>query len=215
MATVILTWLFLAQVSKEYKMRKVIVGLCLIALIYGFLNMWQTSPDKVASASSLLNNTLTRIEQSVQHSSVEGKPTISAGFIDKVLSAAGSKAAGTGQALYDDGVKYGIDPVYALAFFEHESTFGTGGVARATLSLGNIRCSDGYACIEGYRAYGSYEQGYEDWYRLIKNLYIDQWHLTTVEQIVPKYAPSSDGNDVSGYIAAVEKDVSTWRAGQA
>ncbi len=189
-------------------MRKVIVGLCLIAVIYGFLNMWQTSPSK---AVNTLNSTLTRIEQEVKHSSVEGKPTLSAAFVDKVLVAAGSHAAGTGQALYDLSVKYGIDDAYALAFFEHESTFGTGGVARATLSLGNIRCSDGYQCVEGYRAYGSWVEGYEDWYRLIRTLYIGQWHLSTVEQIVPRYAPASE-NDVAGYIAAVEKDVSTWRS---
>jgi len=194
-------------------MRKVIVGLCLIAVIYGFLNMWQTSPSKASSLSSTFTNTLSHIEQSVQHSSVEGKPTLSAAFVDKVLAAAGSKAAGTGQALYDLSVKYGIDDAYALAFFQHESAFGTGGVARATLSLGNIRCSEGYQCIEGYRAYGSWQEGYADWYKLIRMLYIGEWHLSTVEQIIPVYAPSSDHNDVAGYIAAVEKAVSTWRTG--
>src|SRR6266702_4110389 len=188
-------------------MKKVIVGLCLIAVIYGFLNMWQTSPGK---AVNTVNSTLHRIEQEVKHSSVEGKPSLSAAFINQVLSAAGSKATGTGQALYDLSVKYGIDDAYALAFFQHESMYGTGGVARATLSLGNIRCSEGYICIEGYRAYSSWQEGYADWYRLIRNLYISQWGLSTVEQIIPKYAPGSD-NDVTGYISAVEKDVSTWR----
>ena len=52
--------------------------------------------------------------------SVVGPPTITAAFIDRVLSASGSPAAGTGQALYDDGVATGIDPVFALAFFLHE-----------------------------------------------------------------------------------------------
>ena len=51
---------------------------------------------------------------------VTGPPTISAAFIDQVLSASGSPAAGTGQALYELGVETGIDPVYALAFFLHE-----------------------------------------------------------------------------------------------
>jgi hypothetical protein len=194
-------------------MKKVVVGLCLIGVIYGFLNMWQTPPDIVHSAS--LNSALSRIEQSVQHSNVEGKPSLSAAFVDKVLAAAGSRAAGTGQALYDLSAKYGIDDAYALAFFQHESVYGTTGVARATLSLGNIRCSEGYQCIEGFRAYSSWIAGYEDWYKLIRNLYISQWGLRTVEQIVPKYAPSSDHNDVSGYITAVEKAVSTWRSGQA
>src|SRR6266704_3623346 len=178
-------------------MKKVVIGLCLIAVLYGLLNMWHDPKSEVNAVASITN----RVTQ-LAHQSIEGKPTLSAAFVDKVLAAAGSKAAGTGQALYDLSVKYGIDDAYALAFFQHESTFGTGGVARATLSLGNIRCSEGYICIEGYRAYSSWQEGYADWYRLIRNLYISQWGLRTVEQIVPKYAPSSE-NDVTGYISAV------------
>ncbi len=184
-------------------MRKFVVLLCLMALIYGGVSV--LAPD-------LPNKTVKALENAAQSNSVEGKPTLSAAFVDKVLTAASSKAAGTGQALYDLSVKYGIDDAYALAFFQHESTFGTGGVARATFSLGNIRCSEGYRCIEGYRAYSSWVQGYADWYRLIRTLYIGEWHLSTVEQIVPKYAPASE-NDVAGYIAAVEKAVQSWRAG--
>jgi len=146
--------------------------------------------------------------------SVIGQPTISAAFINRVLSANSSPAAGIGQAVFDLGKKYNIDPVFALAFFEHESAFGTTGVARVTRSPGNIRASAGYAQIEGYRAYRSWTAGFEDWYKLIKNLYIGQWGLTTVEQIVPVYAPSSDNNDVPAYISAVENAVDQWRGGE-
>src|SRR5213082_3185726 len=69
--------------------------------------------------------------------SVLGPPTVSAAFINQVLAAAHSPAAGKGQALYSDGVRYGIDPVFALAFFLNESSFGTTGVARFSLSFGN------------------------------------------------------------------------------
>ena len=82
------------------------------------------------------------------------------------------------------------------------------------VDTGNIRASAGYAQIEGYRAYRSWTAGFEDWYKLIKNLYIGQWSLTTVEQIIPVYAPSSDNNDVSAYISAVENAVDRWRSGQ-
>ena len=51
---------------------------------------------------------------------VLGAPTVSAAFINRVLSAYGSPAVGTGQQLYDLGVESGIDPVYALAFFLQE-----------------------------------------------------------------------------------------------
>src|SRR6476620_9551319 len=43
---------------------------------------------------------------------LEGNPTISADFINNVLAHYDSPASGKGQALYDDGVKYDIDPAY-------------------------------------------------------------------------------------------------------
>src|SRR5438270_11418095 len=82
--------------------------------------------------------------------SVLGPPTVSAALINQVLAAAHSPAAGKGQALYSDGVRYGIDPVFALAFFLHESSFGTNGVARFSLSLGKLRCILDTVCRDGY-----------------------------------------------------------------
>lgn len=146
--------------------------------------------------------------------SIIGTPSLRPSFIDQVLAYAHSPAQGTGQALSDLSRAYHIDDAYALAFFEHESSFGLTGVARVTYSLGNIRCSAGYQCISGYRAYDNWVAGYSDWFHLMATLYIKEWHLTTVEQIIPVYAPSSDGNDVSGYIAAVEQAVDEWRRGE-
>ena len=143
---------------------------------------------------------------------VQGKPSISADFINQVLDHYHSPAANKGQALYDDGVIYGIDPVYALAFFMHESSFGTTGVATVTHSLGNIRATAGYRQYEGYRLYSTWEAGFVDWYRLIAEQYVAQWKLVTVDQIVPVYAPSTE-NDVDAYIHTVKSAVDTWRSG--
>lgn len=159
------------------------------------LNLSGTRPQKSSAASS----------------SVIGPPTLSAAFVNHVLSQAHSPAQGTGQALYALSQQYTIDDAYALAFFQHESLFGTTGVARATKSLGNIRCTPGYQCIDGFRAYRSWQAGYQDWYALIKNLYVNQWHRSTVSAIIPLYAPASDGNDVGAYIAAVDEAVTIWR----
>jgi hypothetical protein len=158
--------------------------------------------------------------------SVLGSPTISAAFIDQVLVAYHSPAAGQGQALYDLGVKYGIDPVYALAFFWHESGFGTAGEARVTRSLGNERCLADRPCIDrdrgGYALMQSWEDGFDHWYQLILYGYV-RGQVTvplvghdcaTVDQIVPVYAPSGDGNDEAAYIGAVKHAVNTWRHGQ-
>jgi hypothetical protein len=150
--------------------------------------------------------------------SVVGSATISASFIDRVLSAYRSPAAGLGSVIEGQGMRYGIDPVYALAFFWHESGFGTTGEARVTLSPGNERCLQDRPCIDqergGYAQMRSWADGFEHWYSLILNLYVRQWGRVTVAQIIPKYAPSSDGNDEAAYIAAVEHAVDVWRSGQ-
>lgn len=156
--------------------------------------------------------------------SVLGKPTISAAFINEVLASYKSPTAGMGQTLYDLGLKYGIDPVYPLAFFMHESLFGTTGEARITLSLGNSRCINDRACVntsgttcqQGQSCYAkmnSWQDGFEQWYKLIRNLYIAQWGLVTVDQIIPKYAPNSDGNDEAEYIATLKHEIDAWRGG--
>ncbi len=149
--------------------------------------------------------------------SVVGKPTVSAALINRVLATYHSPAAGLGQQLYDLGMKYGIDPVYALAFFMHESLFGTTGEARRTLSLGNERCLPDRRCLDrqlgGYAQMNSWEDGFEQWYLLIRTLYVGQWHLVTVDQIIPVYAPQADHNDVAGYIQAVKRAVDVWRSG--
>src|SRR5258708_14094448 len=149
---------------------------------------------------------------------VMGTATIAAAFMNRVLAAYGSAAAGTGQQLYDLGVASGIDPVYALAFFLHEDSFGKMGIGAANHSLGNIRCSAGYSCQDGFRSYATWEASYQDWYALILNGYVkgsvsSACPCTTIEQIIPVYAPSSDGNDVQGYIAALVQAAHTWRAG--
>lgn len=162
---------------------------------------------------------VTPIKQIPTHAgpySVLGTPSLSADFINQVLTYYHSPAAGKGQALYDYGVKYGIDPAFALAFFMHESTFGTKGVATVTLSLGNMRCIPSVPCYDyngGYAQFSSWEQGFEEWYKLIRNLYVARWGLVTVDQIIPTYAPTSDHNDEAAYIASLKHALDTWHAG--
>src|SRR6266700_3724316 len=150
--------------------------------------------------------------------SVVGPPTIVAMFIDRVLVAYRSPAKGLGDVIYRQGVKYGIDPVYALAFFWHESDFGTTGEARVTYSPGNERCVADRPCIDqqrgGYAQMQSWADGFDHWYSVMLTLYVKQWGRVTVAQIIPKYAPSSDGNDEAAYMAAVERAVGVWHGGQ-
>jgi Peptidase C39 family len=155
-----------------------------------------------------------------------GKPTLSASFINQVLASYHSPADDLGQQLYSLGVKYGIDPAYALAFFMHESLFGTTGEARKTMALGNERCIADRPCVDqaqgGYAQMESWTDGFDHWYRLILNGYIYGGvtlslvghPCLTIGQTIPVYAPSSDHNDVTGYIAALQQELQTWHAGQ-
>ncbi len=195
-----------------------IVLVCAVGLLIGMMLMHPAeSPVRVdTSHFAVYQPTVYSIHLRIY--AVVGKPTISAAFINRVLAAYHSPAAGLGQQLYDLGVTYGIDPVYALAFFMHESLFGTTGEAIKTRSLGNERCLPDRLCLDrqlgGYAQMNSWVDGFAHWYTLIRMLYIGTWHLVTVDQIIPVYAPQADGNDVAGYIQAVKQAVDTWRSGR-
>jgi hypothetical protein len=146
--------------------------------------------------------------------SVIGKPTLTVAFINQVLATYHSPAAGLGQDLYNLGVQYDIDPAFALAFFMHESSFGTQGVARYSLSLGNLRCYTGVPkCVNNYAYYPTWQAGFQAWYALIRNYYVSELHLITIEQIIPTYAPNADNNNEAEYIASLKNEISTWHSG--
>lgn len=193
---------------------KFIAFSAVFAIVLGAVLMFTGPGTKVSNAWQYLTSGNTANQQSVsspaQGSSVLGSPSLSAQQIDKILSSAGSPAVGTGNTFYNDSVQYGIDDAYALGFFHHESGYGESGAATQTLNMGNIVCTEGYDCIGRFRAYSSWSSGIDDWYQLIKNVYVSQGH-TTVESIIPIYAPSSDNNDPNSYISAVENDVQNWR----
>jgi len=146
--------------------------------------------------------------------SLTGSPSISVTFIDQVLRKYHSPAAGLGKTFSDLGVKYGIDPAFALAFFQHESGFGLHGVAVSSLSIGNIRCLPDVVCRDGFAFFPSWQAGIKAWYVLVAGpLYVGAG-LTTVSQVVHRYAPSADHNDEVAYVQAVTQSVLAWRSGQ-
>ena len=178
----------------------------MLALVLGVLGMMRVGAMSAGSS----------VTYSIKLSGygVVGTPSVSIAFLNRVLAAYSSPAAGLGQDMYSAGLHFGIDPVYGLAFFLHEDSMGTTGWGAINHSLGNTRCTPGYRCGGGYRAYVTWAAGFWDWFYLIRVQYVNAWHLTTVAQIIPVYAPGSDGNDVKGYIAAIEQSVSAWWAGR-
>lgn len=171
----------------------------------------QPAPDGLQQPQSAPANVVISTRPAASAYALEGPPTLSVRQIEAVLREYGSPAAGSGQKMYDLGIKYGINPAFALAFFVHESGCGTQGVARFSKSLGNIRWTEGFDNYEGYRSYSSWAAGIEDWYALIKTLYIEGWGLRTVDAIIPTYAPAADRNDPAAYIASVKQLVDSWR----
>lgn len=148
---------------------------------------------------------------------VQGPPSLTPQQIDRILKSYGSPAAGTGQIWYDLGVKYGIDPAFAVAFFIHESGAGTSpnwaGLkpdGSTTHNIGNIICAGYPTCYGRFRDYRSWAEGIEDWYRLIAVEYIRWRGASTVDEIVPIYAPAFE-NDVQGYIDTIKRLVDEWR----
>ncbi len=152
--------------------------------------------------------------------SVLGEPTITVAQIEAVLAKYNSPAQGHGQEIYDLGKKYGINPAICLAFFIHESGAGSNPAwagrkpdGTYTHNIGNIICTNGWRCHGRFRDYDNWSQGIEDWYKLIKELYVGEWGRTTVDEIIPKYAPAADNNNEGAYIQAVKKLVQS-RQGQ-
>lgn len=217
---------------------KVLLVLVLAFLLYAGYMYMQHSPVQSSHAAAQLSTSLVGVTQHATPTkvvrsrsaasgyAVSGSPSISATYINTVLCAYSaadrphvSPACGTGVDLYALGVQNHIDPVFALAFFKHESSFGRYGIANGNKGIGNIRCSDaylqvsGHTCMNGFRSYASWQAGYEDWYVLIR-YYVDQWGKPTVPDIVRTYAPSNE-NDTTGYINAVEQSVDAWRSAHA
>ena len=184
-----------------------VVAIILIAL----MNAMNTRTGAALNWLFTGNGQTQQISAPASGTSVVGGPSLSAQKVDTILSNAGSPAAGSGQTFYQDSITYNIPDEIALAFFHHESTYGLHGAASATHSIGNIVCTAGYSCIGRFRAYASWSQGIDDWYQLLSGPAYAGGGLKTLDQVIPKYAPASDGNSETSYIQAVQADVSTWR----
>jgi hypothetical protein len=196
-----------------------LIGACaIVAILLSFAFLLAGPGTTIEKAWTEALNAPSTTQQQVQApapasgNSVVGGPSLSAQKINSILCGSGSPACGDGNIFYQDSQQYNIDDADALAFFHHESSFGTAGAAVETRNVGNIVCTAGYNCIGRFRAYSSWAEGIDDWYRLMAGPGYVGGGLTTLNQIIPVYAPSSDGNSPNEYIQAVESDVQSWRA---
>lgn len=162
--------------------------------------------------------TLVAATRAVGDYALKGPPSITPQQIDRILESYGSPAAGTGELWYNLGLQYGIDPAFAVAFFIHESGAGSNPAwaglkpgGGTTHNVGNIICAGYATCYGRFRDYPSWNEGIEDWYRLIDVEYLQGRGHKTVADIIPVYAPSFE-NDVQGYVNAVQNLIDQWRS---
>lgn len=194
--------------AADNKLLLFIVGfLILLALVFG---SGAVKGVGIPSSANLLQS-----GQPPAGDSIVGSPSISADFINQMLTKYGSPAAGTGQDLYNLGQQYNVDPAFALAIFWNESNFGKAGEAYYTHSLGNLRpMPDEAYQLNGYAGYSTWQDGYKSFYTLISGpLYVGSG-LNTPESIIPRYAPSGDHNSPAHYISVVNSAMSLWRSGK-
>jgi hypothetical protein len=153
---------------------------------------------------------------------IQAPASISPATFRAILLAADSPAAPEAFVCYEVIRARGIDPGVALAFFAHESSYGTAGAATQTRNWGNLRRGRRayrVAAVPGssgsFAWYRSWATGAEDWADLLLGpIYIGAGR-TTVETVLPVYAPSSDDNDPAGYAATVRALLHRYRAAEA
>ena len=147
---------------------------------------------------------------------------ISSAQFARVLERAHSPAAPDAAALADIPTDYGIDRAVALAFFAHESSFGTQGICASedTKNWGNVRRPYSASAAElitppgrgPFAKYPTWIAGLDDWCKRIRYTYVEAWKLATVGAALARYAPTTDHNDPARYAAAAAQLVAQWQA---
>lgn len=198
----------------------------------------QTNQDQDTEAA--LASVLSAIQEEAQNNAANGtlaapnvqasqltfvsRPRISADMFAYVLQrgigAGPSPAAPYAYELYNIIASYGLDPAVALAFFAHESQLCKTGVciSNDTKGWGAQRAAYRSSRAIGYAPgpfvrYRTWQDGVRDWCELILYGYVGRG-LDTVEKAVPVYAPTSDGNVPTSYIAIVRRLVANWQGRQ-
>lgn len=194
-----------------------LLGLTAFAFILGGATLLKLSQEQAGTADEVTNPPNPQKITAVASSGYNpiSPPSISLATFTAFLREMNSPALTEATPMYQACLTEGGDPALALAFFEHESGGGKAGVAVYTHSIGNIRCSPGYACFTtagngSFRSYRSWTEGTRDWVKLLI-YYREVRKLVTLEQIIPVYAPAPDHNNEAAYIAGVKKRVDDLR----
>jgi hypothetical protein len=141
-------------------------------------------------------------------------PRITSERFEAILCEARSPAAHEARACWQAVASEGVDPLFALAIFRHESRFGTAGIVpehdlKNPGATRTSRTGVGEAVSVPGRGqfwrYPSWADGFRDLARRLVDpgFTYRQRKAWSIAEIVPIWAPASDGNNPSTYIDAV------------
>lgn len=149
---------------------------------------------------------------------------------DAVLTNYNSPAIGTGEHALSECKRTQIDNAYVLGIFIHESTAGTAqqwagqkGGGNTTANVGNIICAGYPTCFGRFRDYSNdWKLGTTQTFDLLR-CYRDGsgegcnglWvggTVSTIDEAITRWAPSSDGNDPNSYAGVVKRLTTEWRS---
>lgn len=145
------------------------------------------------------------------------QPDLSLEAFTAILESASSPALVEAPQCYQAVRSAGVSIAFATAIFWKESNFGTNGFATANKNPGNTRSSITGIGFEvtttkgKFIRYPSWFEGFRDiaW-RLVAPKYVYALGgLTTIEQIITKWAPPEE-NDTEDYIATVVRVMNKW-----
>lgn len=163
-----------------------------------------TAPRRPRSAAPLLTSS-----EAPDALSITGPPSVTPAFVDATLRRMASPLAGLGHYICRDGWRWGVDPIFLLAFALYFDRANP--LPAAAHNVGHLRATGNEPAMGGYRVFASWPAGIDAWYRLLRRLYIQQWNRRTLDAIVPLYAPSTrlgvetELNDLRAMVVA-------WRA---
>ncbi len=135
--------------------------------------------------------------------SVVGPPSLLARVVDTIFARIGSPMVGTGKVVEQASRQTGVDDAFALGVWWTETNDGAAGVGRADLNPGSVRGSQGYpVAFDGYTIYPSYSAAIGDWFKLLKNSYVNRG-LSTVYTIAYPYVGTSNAPLWAGRVIAL------------
>lgn len=130
----------------------------------------------------------------------------------------GYNLKGFAKQIHDAGHKFNINPLFALAIANKDSSLGTAGAGKTCRNPGNMEhrsdnfklsgitgigdCQSAYGGSSRWQAFRTYGDGMQAKMWLLRKNYIDK-NLTTLPQIIGRYCPASECN-VSQYVEDVE-----------